>query len=254
MQVRVLGCDGGISAPLRTSAFLVNDDMLLDAGTGVGELSLSELVKIEHVFITHAHIDHVANLPLLVDAVFTNRSHPINVYATDENLHALRTHLFNWSIWPDFTKIPSIENPAIRFSRLEIGQTVELGTRRITPVPANHSIPTVGFHLANNHASLVYSGDTTTCDPLWKAVNAIEDLKYLIVETAFDDTNLRLADSAGHLCPALLAAELEKLQRPVEIYIDHMKPGLRNAIMGEIKRTVKTHSPVELRRDQILEL
>jgi ribonuclease BN (tRNA processing enzyme) len=254
MQIRVLGCDGGIGDPLRTSAFLVNDDVLLDAGTGVGELSLSELVKIEHVFITHAHMDHVADLPLLADAVFTNRSHPINVYATEENLHALRTHIFNWSIWPDFTKIPSIENPAIRFSRLEIGQTVELGNRRITPVPANHSIPTVGFHLANNHASLVYSGDTTTCDPLWKAVNAIEDLKYLIVETAFDDTKLRLADSAGHLCPVLLAAELEKLQRPVEIYIDHMKPGLRNAIMGEIKRAVKTHSPHELRRDQILEL
>lgn len=254
MRIRVLGCDGGIGDPLRTSALLVDNDVLLDAGTGVGELSLSELIEIDHVFITHAHIDHIASLPLLLDAVMTSRSRPVTVYATDENLRSLQTHIFNWSIWPDFTQLLSVENPSMRYSRVELGQTVDLGNCRITPVPANHTIPTVGFHLENGNASMVYCGDTTTCDPLWEAVNAIDDLKYLIIETAFDDGKLQLAERTGHLCPTLLAAELEKLERPAEIYIDHMKPGLGDTIMQEIGRAVGNRSPRELKRGQVLEL
>ena len=254
MRIRVLGCDGGIGDPLRTNALLVDNHVLLDAGTGVGDLSLSELIEIEHVFLTHAHIDHIANLPLLLDAVMTSRSRPITVYATDENLRFLQTHIFNWSIWPDFTQLLSPESPSMCYSRVELGQTVELGNCRITPVPTKHTIPTVGFHLENSNGSIVYCGDTTTCDPLWDVVNGIDDLKYLIIETAFDERNLQLAERAGHLCPTLLAAELEKLERPAEIYIDHMKPGRGDTIMREIERALGNRSPRELKRGQVLEL
>jgi len=254
LRIQVLGCDGGIGDPLRTSALLVNDNVLLDAGTGVGELPLSQLLEIEHVFITHAHVDHIASLPLLLDAVMTRRSRPITVYATDENLRALKAHIFNWSIWPDFTQLPSPDSPSMCFSQVEVGKTVDLGNCRITPIPANHTIPTVGFHLENSSTSLAYCGDTTTCDSLWAAVNAIENMRYLIIETAFDDAKLQLAGHAGHLCPTLLAAELEKLQRPTEIYISHMKPGLSDTIMREITRVVRGQSPQKLKRDQVLEL
>lgn len=254
MRIRVLGCDGGIGHPLRTSALLLNDDVLIDAGTGVGELPHSQLLAVEHVFITHAHIDHIANLPLLIDAIMTRRAHPITVYATDENLRALQAHIFNWSLWPDFTQLPSPERPSMCFSQVEIGQTVDLGNVRITPMPANHTIPTVGFHLESGSASLVYCGDTTSCDSLWAAVNAIESLEYLIIETAFDDSKLELAQRAGHLCPTLLAAELEKLRHPAEIYVSHMKPGLSDTIMGEITRLVGEQSPRKLMRDHVFDL
>jgi ribonuclease BN (tRNA processing enzyme) len=254
MRIQVLGCDGGIGDPLRTSALLLNDDVLLDAGTGVGELPLSQLLAIEHVFITHVHVDHIASLPLLIDAVMTRRARPITVYATDENLRALRAHIFNWSLWPDFTQLPSPESPSMCFSQLELGQTVDLGNCRITPIPANHTVPTVGFHLKNGSASVAYCGDTTTCDSLWAAVNAIESLEYLIIETAFDDSNLELAQRAGHLCPTLLAAELEKLRHPAGIYVSHMKPGLSETIMREITRLLGDHAPQELKRDQVFEL
>ena len=254
MRIKVLGCDGGIGGSLRTCALLVNDNVLLDAGTGVGDLPLSELIKIEHVFITHAHSDHTACLPLLLDAVVTSRSHPITVHATDETVQALQSHIFNWSIWPDFTQIPSPDSPSMQYSRVELGEVVDLGFCRITPVPAEHAIPTVGLHLQNSSGSLVYCGDTTSCDPLWEAVNAIDDLKYLIIETAFDNAKLRLAERAGHLCPILLAAELEKLKRPAQILIDHMKPGLGDTIMREIAQEVRNQFPGELKRGQILEL
>lgn len=254
MRIKVLGCDGGIGHPLRTSALLVNDNLLLDAGTGVGELPLSQLLEIEHVFITHAHIDHIASLPLLIDTVMARVSRPITVHATEDTLNTLQTHIFNWTVWPDFTQIPSPEDPCVRFSPIEVGKTVDLGTAKVTPIPANHTIPTVGFHLENSDASLAYCGDTTTCDPLWAAVNAISNLKYLIIETAFDDAKMQLAERAGHLCPTLLAAELEKFKRPAEIYLSHMKPGLSDIIMREASQAVRGHPLQELKRDQILEL
>lgn len=254
MRIQVLGCDGGIGYPLRTSSLLLNDDVLLDAGTGVGELPLSQLLAVEHVFITHAHIDHIASLPLLIDAVLTRRGHPITIYATDENVRALQAHIFNWSLWPDFTQIPSPESPSMRFARVEIGQTVDLGSCRLTPIPAKHTIPTVGFQIESGGANFVYCGDTTTCDSLWAAVNAIESLGYLIIETAFDDSKLDLARRAGHLCPTLLAAELEKLRHSPEIYVSHMKPGLSDTIMAEIDRLVGNRSPRKLKRDQVFDL
>ncbi len=254
MRVEVLGCDGGIGGTLRTCALRVDDDVLIDAGTGLGELPLSALIGIEHVFVTHAHLDHFAHLPLLIDAVMTRRSSPVTVHAEEKTLRALEAHVFNWSIWPDFTQLPSPESPSMRFSSVKVGETVVLGTRRITPVPAEHTIPTVGYQLDAGRASLVYCGDTTVCDPLWHSVNAIDNLKYLIIETAFDDTKLQLAERAKHLCPTLLAAELEKLQRPAEVYVSHMKPGLRETIMHEIGREVRTRRPRELKRGQVLEL
>ncbi len=253
MQVRVLGCDGGIGDPLRTNALLVGDDILLDAGTGVGDLPLARLLTVDHVFITHAHMDHFADLPLLIDAVVTGRDRPVTVHATEETLRSFEDHIFNWTIWPDLRQIPTPDKPSLQFSPVEVGTTIDLGKCRITPVPANHTVSTVGFALEHDGASLVYCGDTRPCDALWAAVNAIET-RYVLIETAFDDAHMRLAETAGHLCPTTLAAEIEKLQRPADIYINHMKPGLHEAIMGEIGRAVWNKTPQQLNRGQVLEL
>ena len=254
MRIEVLGCDGGIGGALRTCALLVNDNVLMDAGTGLGDLPLSTLTGIDHVFVTHAHVDHIAHLPLLIDVAMARRASPVTVHASDETLRTLESHIFNWSIWPDFTQLPSPERPSMRYSQVEVGQAVDLGNCQITPVPAEHTIPTVGFHLANGNASLVYCGDTTVCDPLWPTVNAIDNLKYLIIETAFDDAKLQLAKRAGHLSPMLLAAELEKFQSPADVYIDHIKPGLEETVMHEIARQVRNRCPRALKRGQLLEL
>ena len=81
MKIRVLGCSGAIAKECRTTSFLIDDDVLIDAGTGVGDLTLSEMRCIDHVFLTHSHLDHVAALPLMVDAVAASRSTPIKVHA-----------------------------------------------------------------------------------------------------------------------------------------------------------------------------
>src|SRR5256886_9045175 len=146
MRLRVLGCSGGIGGRhLRTTSFLVDSDILIDAGTGVGDLTLAELSQIDYIFITHSHLDHVTSIPFLVDTVGGMRSKPLVVYATRATTEILRNHLFNWAIWPDFSEIPSAEAPFLRYEEIALGICVQLGARRITPLPARHPVPAGGF-------------------------------------------------------------------------------------------------------------
>ncbi len=253
MQLRILGCSGGIGGDLRTTSMLLDHDTLIDAGTGVGDLSINELAQIDHVFVTHSHMDHVATIPFIVDTVGWMRDRPLTVHATRETLAILQDHLFNWKLWPDFSQIPSGQNPVMRYEAIALGDTVALNGRRITPLPANHVVPAVGYHLDSGKASLVYTGDTTTNDALWPIVNQISNLKYLIIETALSDRDRELARMSKHLCPSLLAAELVKLQLTPEIYITHLKPRESELIMQQIVVTVKERRLRMLQNNHVFE-
>ncbi len=253
MKLRILGCSGGISGSLRTTSMLLDRDVLIDAGTGVGDLSLAELSAIDHIFVTHAHLDHVGSIPFLVDTVNPMRDKPVTVHATAETLQILRDHLFNGKLWPDFTRIPDEQQPYMRFEAMEVGQTVELEGRKITAMPANHIVPAVGYLLDSGKASLVFSGDTTVQDAFWERVNRLENLRYLIIETAFSNAERELAVLSRHLCPQMLAAELAKLKLKVEpeIYITHLKPGEAELIMREVGDCVAGYSPAMLQNGQV---
>ena len=148
MKLRVLGCSGGIGGRhLRTTSLLADDDILIDAGTGAGELELEQLMRIDHVFLTHSHLDHVACLPLIVDTVGDLRNRPLTVYVTVETREILQQHIFNWLIWPDFTVLPTPAQPFMRFQTVKVGESIMLGTRRVTVLPAEHTVPAVGFQL-----------------------------------------------------------------------------------------------------------
>jgi len=257
MRVRVLGCSGGIGGRhLRTTSMLVDHDILIDAGTGVGELSLDELARIDHVFITHSHLDHIAALPLLIDAVADRRESPVTVYATEATLDILKSHVFNWAIWPDFSEIAIRADAVMQYQSIAVGQTIGLGGRAIAAVPAVHTVPAVGYHLDSGAGSLVFTGDTTTNDALWPLLNTIDNLRYLIIETAFSNQEAALAVLSRHLCPSLLHEELAKLERHAEIYISHLKPGQIERIMREIEASEAVggrFKPAMLQNNQVFE-
>lgn len=250
MRIRVLGCSGGIGGSLRTTAFLVDDDILVDAGTGVGDLPLESLAKIDHIFVSHSHLDHVTSIPFLVDTVCWMRGSPIRVYGIKDTLDILRAHLFNWKVWPDFTQIPDGENPFMEYREIAVGETVELAGRRITSLPANHTVPAVGYLLDSGTASLAYSGDTTVNPGLWKAVNEAENLRYLVIETAFSNKERDIAVASKHLCPDMLAGELEKLQARPEVFITHLKPGEGALTMKEVSAAAGRWRPRMLENHQ----
>jgi ribonuclease BN (tRNA processing enzyme) len=253
MQLRVLGCSGGIGANARTTAFLVDHDILIDAGTGLEDLSVEQLACIDHVFLTHSHLDHIAALPLMIDSVGSMRSQPLVIHALPETILALKTHIFNWVIWPDFTEIPHFERPWMRFEPLQLGVPVSLGGRSIRPIAANHTVPAVGFHLSHAQGSLVFSGDTGPNPEFWRQVNSLTDLKVLIIETAFANREQDLAMTARHLFPIQLAEELALLQREPVIYVTHLKPSDRERICEEVKAWAGRFDPKVLIGREVIE-
>ncbi len=254
MQLRVLGCSGGIGGlQNRTTSFLLDDDILIDAGTGVGDLSLAELTLIDHIFVTHSHLDHVSSIAFFVDSVGALRPNPVTVYALPQTIASLKKNLFNWDIWPDFTVIPTPEQPWLRYQAVEVGESIVLNGRKVTVLPAVHTVPAVGYQLDSGKSSLVFTGDTGPNDALWEILNTIENLRFLIIETAFSDKDRTLAELSKHLCPSMLGEELAKLTRPAEVYITHLKPSEIELTMLEIEELSAATPPRPLENNQVFE-
>lgn len=259
MQIRVLGCSGSIAAGCRTTAFLLDDDILIDAGTGVADLTLDELVRIDHIFISHSHLDHVLAIGLLADSVARRRvaagRGPIVVHALAATLQALREHIFNGVIWPDFTRLPDAARPLLRLQELAQGGVVELGERRIEALSAAHTVPALGYAVSDRSrpdaGAWVFTGDTGPNPALWQRLAQMK-LAALVIETAFGDDEQELAQLSRHLCPALLDAELAQLEQPVDVWVTHIKPGELDAVMAEIGATARRHRIRALQAGQVM--
>jgi ribonuclease BN (tRNA processing enzyme) len=249
MNILTLGCSGGIGGHIgghvsRTTSFLVDEDILIDCGTGVGDLPLDTLKGIDHVFLTHAHFDHIACLPMLMDSIADRREGaPLTVYARAATLRDLRTHIFNWRIWPDFSAIPDRQNALLRFSPVRVGQTITLQGRRFTPLPARHTVPALGYLMDAGGESLAFSGDSTHCPSFWRALNAQPRLAVLIIETAFSNRDKALAQRSCHMCPDILAASLRALRSRPQLLITHLKPSQADTIMAELSTALSDDHP-----------
>ena len=253
MRIRVLGCSGGIGAGSRTSSLLIDDDVLIDAGTGIGDLAIADLRSIRHVFLTHAHLDHIAGLPMLADAVFDeNFAIPLTVYAREETLRALQDHLFNDVIWPDFAKLPSPAQPMLRYQVCSPGDTVTIDHRDFYAVDVMHSVPSLGFTVQNSGGAFAVSGDTKSNETLWPVLNACEDLKVLVIEVSFPDEMETLAAQAGHYCPRTLTRDLEQLRHDPEIWLTGMKPGEESRILKQVVRAAPDKNIQMLSRGTVL--
>jgi len=238
MKLRVLGCSGGVGSDLRTTSFLLDDDILIDAGSGVGELTLDEMRKIHHVFLTHSHLDHFSFLPLLVDSIFPSIREPLVVHGQPATLEALQKHVFNWTIWPDFAKLPTEDKPVMKYRTLSPGDVATMGNRTLEMIGVNHIVPGVGYRVECPTGAFAFSGDTTTNDNFWDVLNGHDRLDLLLVEAAFANADVDLSKRAGHYTPDLLAADLKKLKHTPEIYITHNKPGHESVIMDECHKAI----------------
>ncbi len=257
MQIRVLGCSGSIAAGSRTTSFLLDNDVLIDAGTGVGDLTLDELASVNHILVSHSHLDHVLAIGLLADSVARRRTGlpPVRVHALPATIEALRTHLFNGIIWPDFTRLPSAEHPVLAFEPFAVGQELDIGGRRIEVLPALHTVPAVGFAvLPRNDASgaWVFTGDTGPNPALWQRLRSM-NVAHLVIETAFSDEELVVAEISRHLCPSLLGDELAQLGGSALVHITHIKPGEVEAVMAQIEALQSPHRVAALESGQCME-
>lgn len=236
MQLRILGCHGGETPKHRTSSFLVDDAIAVDAGAITSGLSLREQEKIRSVLVSHPHMDHIRDLATLADNRCQQGGATLDIVGIPATIAALRTHFFNDIIWPDFTKIDTKHGPTVRFVEAEPDAPLDVDGYEVTPVLVNHTVDTSAFIIRHSGKSLVYGGDTGPTDELWNHINALDDLQALMMEVSFPNDEARLAADSLHLTPQTLRDELDKLTQSSElpIFLYHIKPTFESRVHREL--------------------
>ncbi len=236
MKVKVLGCSGSETVGHNPPGFLVNDVMMLDAGTITAALSIDAQSRITDILISHTHIDHIKSILFLADNISGCMKKPVNIRATAEVIDAIRKHLMNNVIWPDFTVIPTAKNPVMKYVPMKVGKPVSIAGLKVTAVPMNHPVPAVGFLVSNRESSFIYSADTGPNELLWKEAAKIKNLKAIIVDTSFPNSLDSLATVSGHFTPAQLHQDLTRARvgKDIPIYICHIKPVHQDRVIKEL--------------------
>ena len=248
--MEVLGAYGGRHKNLGTTCFRVREDLLIDAGNILNSLEDEELLKVEHIFLTHAHLDHVVDIPFLIDYTFRFRERPLNIYGHPETIKAVRKHIMNWDIWPEFSSIRLINTGdfSINYVPIEPGETLNFGNVKISGFSSNHTIPTLGYLIESEEGTVVISGDTYKNKILWKNVNGNKRVKAVIVDVSFPSFMRNIAEASLHNTPQTLLEDIsENLNRyDIKLYAYHLKP----STLKEVERELKELLPdVEILRD-----
>ncbi len=236
MKLEVLGCAGGEGIDFRATSFLINDCLLIDAGAVANVLTLAQQSGIRHALISHAHLDHVKDLGFIVDNTYGSRETPLRVLAIPAVINALETHYFNWTIWPDFTGLPTPEQPVLELVPCEL--TLHLDGLRIELIEVNHPGEACGFLIEEtaSDCSILITGDTGITEAIWQAAAQRGNLKAIFADTAFPDDLHQLAAAAGHLTPRQLHQQLDSYglhEHPVYCY--HLKPAYHGHVVRDVR-------------------
>lgn len=235
LQIRVLGCHGGEMAGYLAPSLLINQDIMLDAGSFSTELTFKQQLRLDHVLVSHAHCDHIKSLALFADLIIGHRKKPVKVHASSGAMEVIRGDFFNNRFWPDFFVLPNPENPVLKAEVFKPQRPFRVGGLSVRAVPVSHPVESMAFIIRGPTGTFVYTGDTGPTQKLWKAVNRVKNLKLLMIETKFPNDLQVVADAAGHLTPRTLEQELKKINsKRVPILLYHLKPDRMRDLEKEI--------------------
>jgi len=235
--IKVLGAYGGKHAHKHTTSFRVSDEIIIDAGNIIDGLS-NEAVKVRHIFLTHAHFDHIIDIPFLVDSLFSELETSITIHALPHTIDSIRKHLMNDDLWPDFSRIPipATGEPAVVYHELAYDQTCTVGDFSLTPIRAEHIVPTCGYIVEHCGARMLLSGDTYVNPEVARRINEDPHISVLLLELSFPSRLEKIARDSMHLTPVLAVEMLRQItRRDIKVYFYHMKP----AYCGEIERELR---------------
>jgi len=236
MKYRVLGCSGGEAPGFRLPSFLVGDHLLIDTGSVAMTLEVVQQTEIDHILLTHCHLDHTRGLCLLADNVFGMRVTPIQVHGIPPTLDCVRQHLLNDILWPDFGRLPSCAFPTLMYRELPEDQAIQVAGFTVTAIRVNHTVDCVAYFIQDRNGTLLHLGDTGPTEAVWQHARTVPRLRGVCIETTFPNRLQEVADASGHLTPQALKKELDKLDCDVPVYIYHLKPKYHAEILGEVKR------------------
>jgi len=237
MKVKILGCSGSETIGHNPPGFLVNDVLMLDAGTITATLSIEAQSRITDILISHTHLDHIKSVLFLADNIIGRIRKPVNIRAIPEVIDAISKHLMNNIIWPDFTKIPTPQNPILAYKPVTAMKRTSIAGLKVKAIPMNHPVPAVGFLVSDAKSSILYSADTGPTELLWKEAARAKNLKAIIVDVSFPNSLDMIAGLSGHFTPAQLHRDLTKAKVDVKmpIYITHVKPVHHRKVLEELR-------------------
>ena len=235
LSIVPLGCYGSDLENKKCISMLVTPSIVIDTGSIMSSLDMSQLLAIKHVIITHSHFDHIKNLPIFADFMLSLGNHSFTVYTTENIMAQVMDNIFNDLIWPDFTKLPSRRNPTIKFHPIRFEEPFSIEGIEFMPIEVNHVVESLGFIIKKGSEKIAYSGDTGICENFVNHINADPSIKTICWETSFPNRLEKLAIASKHLTPAQLAGELEKINRHCDIHTFHLKPNLEDEIIADIK-------------------
>ncbi len=235
-DIRFLGVGGSRKERKGTTCVQVAENIVIDAGNIINGLG-SDAYKIEHIFLTHSHLDHIVDIAFFMDNHYQTMKKPLKIYALKETIKALREHFFNDTIWPNFPEImlPNSQTPTAEFIELEYGKEYVFDTVSLQPVAVTHTVPTCGYVIKKETFSALFATDTYITRSMWEILDLNDAIDSLIIDVSFPSNFDKLSYESKHLTPRLLAEELEKECRDIDIYITHVKPAFTDVITKELK-------------------
>lgn len=248
-MIKVLGASGSLGRNQECTSFLIADNIIIDAGNIMRPLG-EKSNDIEHVFLTHAHFDHILDLPFLIETHFEKRTKPLTVYGLKQTIQDIKNALFNGTIWPKFHEIihPTLHKPLLRFVELTFNQTILIDDLSITPIKANHTVDACGFLLKQNAVGCLISGDTYLNPKLAELINQDLSIKSLLIDVSFPSYLDKLALETKHLTPTLLSELVSDFNRSISLYPYHLKPAYKEDTLVELQQL----SLPEQQLDQVL--
>jgi cAMP phosphodiesterase len=238
MKIRLL--PSNLSDPARLqplTCFLINDVLAIDGGSLGFALGLEAQRLVRQVIVTHSHSDHIASLPVFIAEAFPFLQEPFHIFGTREVIASLKEHIFNDEIWPDFHQIKLLNGSGSGLHYMDIKPMVPftIGNLRITAAWTNHTVPTTGLVVEDNHSAVVITSDTYHTEDIWHLANQTDRLQAVFVDVSYPSDMESLAADSKHLTPQGLKKELAKLHKEVSIIAVHLKPQYRARVAQELR-------------------
>lgn len=227
--------DGAASPGQHLTCFVINDNVAIDAGSLGMAANDRQRKQVRDIVLSHAHLDHIAGLPLFIDDLFATLESPIRIHAAVEIIDVLETSIFNWSVYPKFSELDNANGKVLEYVPFAPNTPFALRGLEITPFSVNHKVPSFGFIVSDTRSKILITGDTAEMDDLLETAERAGDLDAILIECAFPNEMAELAEISHHLTPARLANQLKKLGTgSCRIYCVNLKPMYRDRIISQL--------------------